>query len=129
LKTFFHNYWKTLTWAILIALLLFTSGENLPKQKILKIDHLDKLIHFALFLIHGLLILLEYSIRNKGYSLARKISIVLVILLYAAFTELIQAFFIQKRDGAWCDFAADALGIMTGIVLYTLLKKKITILS
>ena len=71
--------------------------------------------------------LIECNAGKSLLALYRKVSVISLPLLYAAFTELIQLFFVVDRTGDWSDFAADVLGIIIGIALYTLYKKKSTV--
>lgn len=129
MKTFFHNYWKTLCWAILIAILLFTSGENLPKKNIFKINHLDKVVHFLLFLGLEFLIFIEFTASKRIIPWKSIVLIIIVPTIYAALTEIIQLLFITERNGSWEDFIADIFGIGTGQVFYIFYTKRITDLS
>lgn len=124
MKTFFNNYWKTLSWAIIIAILLFTSGDNLPKNNILKINHLDKYAHFILFLGLEILILIESRTKKRNVNLTNILIIVFLPIIYAAITELIQLYFIFDRDGSWQDFIADIIGIIVGIIIYILYARR-----
>jgi VanZ family protein len=106
--------------------LLFTSGENLPKKNILKIPHLDKAVHFFLFLGLEFLLSIEFGAKKRIIPLKSILLIATVPIIYAALTELIQLFFIYDRDGAWLDFIADILGIIIGFVFYMFFRKRTT---
>jgi VanZ family protein len=101
----------------------------LPKKNILKIDHLDKYVHFILFFGLEILILIEFRAKKRNVHLTSILVIAFMPLVYAAITELIQLFFILDRDGTWQDFIADIIGIFVGIIFYTLYTRRATNLS
>ncbi|MBN2522150.1 MAG: VanZ family protein [Bacteroidales bacterium] len=124
MKVFFYKYWKTTIWFLLSAFALFTPGENLPAGNILQIYHIDKVIHFVIFLFLQFLFLFDFGYTKRSIPLKNQMVIFLAVIVYAALSELIQVFFITERNGSWFDFIADILGMTAGILLYTLFKKR-----
>jgi len=124
LKIFFYKYWKTIIWFLLSAFVLFIPGENIPTRSIFQIDHIDKVIHFAIFLFLQFLILFDFGYTKTFIPLKNQMVIFFAVIVYAALSELIQVFYIPERNGSWFDFIADILGMTTGILLYTLFKKR-----
>ena len=125
MKKFLYRFWKTIIWAFIIALILFAPGDRLTDKYNLKINHLDKIIHYLLFLVLEILILHDYNLKRKTLFYKEKILITLVILIYAALTELIQSLFITQREGTLIDYIADVFGIITGMLLYFLYKVRL----
>ncbi|MGD2033762.1 MAG: VanZ family protein [Bacteroidales bacterium] len=127
MKVFLHHYWKTLCWVTLTSFLLFTPGEKLPKENLFTFDHLDKVIHYFLFLILAILSLSdEHRAKTRSLTGINMVIIAGIIILYASCTELIQASLIPERTGAWGDFLADVLGTVTGVVLFHLRNSRAT---
>jgi hypothetical protein len=67
---------------------------------------LDKVVHFTIFAVVAALGL------RAGF---RSTVIVALLLCQAVLSELVQGFVLPQRGGDPADFAADALGIATGV--------------
>jgi len=125
LNILLYKYWRTIIWFLLSAFVLFTPGENLPVKSILQIGHIDKVIHFVIFLLLQFLILYDFGYTKTSIPLKNQMGIFFAVIVYAALSELIQVFFLSERYGSWFDFIADIFGITTGILIYTLFKKRV----
>ncbi len=86
----------------------------------------DKILHVILFA--GLVFLalrgflMQYH--NDHYRLIYT-SVLLVSVSIGAITEIMQKHIWTGRSGNVYDFGADALGCLTGLVIYNLVRKKI----
>lgn len=88
----------------LVALLL---GPGTPLER--EIVGLDKVAHFGAFglLLWSLGILFRYQPR---------LHLAVYAIMFGALTELIQG--VLGRDASWLDLLADALGIMTALLVW-----------
>lgn len=120
-----RNYFKTIVWAVLMLYMLFSPANALPKTGFFYIPHFDKIVHFGMFAILVFLFRVESERNAPEKHLMRNIFIVLG-LLFAALSEVIQYNFIAGRSGNIYDFIADAAGFIVGTAFYVFLWKKFT---
>ena len=69
---------------------------------------LDKVVHFGLFALVTWLVI-RAGVQPK--------SVISLMVVQAAASELTQHFFLAQRGGDWWDFAADLAGIAVGVGL------------
>lgn len=103
-----------IVWIIAICFLSFSPLDNV---KLPDFSAFDKLAHFAMYA----LLVFFLTIPLKGQMNAFSIGVILAIV-FSAFTELIQHFWVSNRFGDAFDFMANVLGIF---VAYFFLKKRI----
>jgi len=116
-----------LIWTLVIALLTMITGNYVPKVTTF-LDWLgtDKLVHLLLFGIyaylfaHGLQKQSSYAFLQKHALLAS----LLVGMVFAFFTEVMQANVIPGRNGNAYDFLADVLGCLLGILVWHITRRK-----
>lgn len=108
-----------LLWTLLIAALTLMPGNYIPKiTTFLDWFGPDKILHLLLFGIYSFL-LLEGFRRQQGNSLLQKHPIFVALLIgivFAIFTEVMQMHVIPGRHGNIYDFLADVLGSILGII-------------
>jgi VanZ family protein len=123
LKHFFKIYYKTVIWLCLMFYMLFSPESGLPKVKLLAIPYFDKFVHLGMFSLFVFLFLIdsEYQVRK----IRMYIFFIIPCLLFSAFSEIIQYFYISGRSGNIYDFIADFFGIAAGNLFYFLVWKKI----
>src|SRR5690606_23468896 len=108
-------YWLPLiAWTIIICLLSFSPLDNVQLPDL---SAFDKLAHFGMYalLVYFLAIPLKGQVRS--FSVGAVLAIV-----FSAFTEIVQHFWIANRFGDYLDFLANVLGVF---LAYLLLKNKI----
>lgn len=100
-----------LVWRLMFAVyFVFLNWQLLTPVTIVSPGGWDKLIHFfAFFVLTGLLML---AWRNQSAS-----RIMLVLLVYAALTEILQHF-IPGRSLSTLDWVADGLGVLAAVVIF-----------
>jgi VanZ family protein len=91
---------------VLFMLLLFLLP--VPAGPLKEATHLDKVVHFSVFLVFAVLFRLD-----KASSAARTL---VASLAFAAGIELLQ-WLLPYRDGDWWDFVAGAAGGIVGAAL------------
>jgi VanZ family protein len=120
---FLKSYYKSIIWAIIVAFILFTSGDEIPKFKLLDLYGIDKLIHIILFMVFQFLLLFD-SLNSMHFLNLRKIVLlVFIAIIYAGSSEIIQLIFIEKRQGSVFDFIADMVGVSLAYVIYLVYKR------
>lgn len=92
-------------WSITISIGCFWPSDHLPDLD----TNGDKYLHVLIFLFFASLW------RLAGWSVGR---VLVTGILYAGLIELVQAFApVINRSGDWLDFAADALGLLLGLLI------------
>jgi VanZ family protein len=119
-------YYKSIVWAIIIMIILFTPGNKIPHPSILNFANSDKLIHFVIFIILGYILLFEtWAIKFR--ILNRQIVILAIVAIgFGAFTELIQQYFAYERQGSFFDLLADVAGICMAYAIFFAFRKAIS---
>ncbi len=113
MKMLKSSNWPALLWTCLIFYALSMDPKGMGEMSLMKVDGIDKLIHFILFAVFSFLWaarLNEKSIDNENRLL------LLVIALGAAYgmgMEYYQKFFTSRSFSYW-DGLADALGAAAG---------------
>lgn len=119
--------WPSLSWAILILILVGFPGEYIPKVTSFW-DWLspDKFVHTIIFGVQAYLLLHGFNV--KFITGKRRSNLMLVLFVisvaFAALTELLQIYVFVGRFGNLFDFLADVSGVILGFVAYYLLNIK-----
>ena len=113
-------------WTLIIGVLMLTPGNYIPKISSF-LDWLgpDKLVHLFLFGTYTYLWSEGFHKQLKsrllqGYPLLFSF---IFGMIFATFTELMQAHIISGRNGNVYDFLANALGCALGILVWKIIKK------
>jgi len=114
-------------WAIIVLLLTGLPGTYFPTV-ITFWDWLspDKVVHIFIFMVQTFLLLMAF---NKQYleGETRLVSIWLILIgatVFALLTEVLQAYVFIGRNGNTYDFLADFVGVLVGLLVFNLYKKK-----
>ena len=107
---------KTLAiaWLLIISVLFFLPGSALPKENPFGITFFDKCVHFGFFAL--LLFLWRFYF---GPSLKYSYLLLLLAFCYGLGVEVVQHHFIPNRSFDWGDVAADMIGAVTGLVVWS----------
>ncbi len=109
-------FWKPLLWLAIICYALFIPADDLPLEPFFKIPHFDKMVHFGLFFVFCLFLLLTFKrLPLKYYFLAPLISILLRVTL-----ELSKHVLSNSRSSDIKDFIANSLGALASVMFYYL---------
>jgi len=113
-------------WTMLIALLTLIPGNYIPRVTTF-LDWLgpDKLVHLFIFGVYAYL-LIEGFRRQKPGSITHEhavLSGLLIGMVFAIFTEVMQRFVIPGRSGNYFDFLADLLGLLLGSMTWSIAKR------
>lgn len=117
---------KTSNYVTEIIVKIVTFNNDMTQtQKLYIAENMDYIIrkfaHFSIYLIGGMLI---YNYINTFDIKVNKKIIISIMIgeLYAAFDEFHQ-YFVSGRSAQILDVCIDSLGIITGIILISLIKK------
>jgi VanZ family protein len=114
--------WVSVTWTLIIFILLALPGSVIPKEEGFSIPEFDKFVHVILF--GGFVFLWSYYYSRKGLP-ARKLlriffGIFLIACAYGIGMEYVQKYFIPMRDFSEGDIIADILGAGIGYGICTI---------
>jgi len=120
-------YWKTIIWAIIIAVLSSIPGDDVSKIKILNIPHMDKIAHLGIYFILSFLFFLEAHRNSFAIKTNRKFSIAILFLcvLYGIIMEFLQFFLFQERSAEFLDIIANSTGSVLSLFVFLVLKNRI----
>jgi glycopeptide antibiotics resistance protein len=111
---------------MVVAMLYAIPGGDLPVVEVWDLLSFDKFAHFgvfallALFLSVGLKRQVSFPILNRRALR----SSALFCLIYGGLLEALQGILFEDRVSDWFDFAANALGVLFGLVIFRLLYGK-----
>jgi VanZ family protein len=110
------GYWPAALWALFILILTLLPLPHIPNALSNWDLSLDKMVHFILFAVLGILILKGNANRSKGIS-GRQLLILGLTILFGALTETMQ-YFLPDRTFSLADFAADGIGAIFGAIIF-----------
>ncbi len=114
----FKQYWKTLSWALVIFWLSTLSVEK-PRVSswLIYIPHVDKLVHFFMYFVLVTLALSDY-LKTKPLAVRQAwVLTALSCVVYGILMELVQSFLTSHRTGDILDAISNALGVLVGVLL------------
>lgn len=110
----------TFLWALVIFILCTLPGEELPNPPP-NIPHLDKIVHWGMFLILSLLLMLSAESKTTCSKTTLYLLVISVSFLYGGLIEILQHYFFQRSGDIW-DLTADVLGSITACCCYPFIK-------
>jgi len=106
---------------MVIAYLCFAPANEFRSVKI-SIPYFDKIVHFGMFFIAGVLI---KALVVRTPSAFHKVWLPVIFVFYAMLTEIVQYFYIYKREGDVLDWLADIFGLFLGMLVFRYIPKGI----
>ena len=103
-------------WAVVIAILSLLPGNDLPK---VRIPHIDKMVHFTIYLVFGALLMYGFAKQYKGKALRFKPEWIVIgfTALWGTLMEVMQLLFTKTRHFEYLDILTNIIGSILGIVL------------
>jgi VanZ family protein len=123
---FLRKFWKSILWTIIMGVMLFLPGNEIPHTKLLNFPNSDKFVHFILFAVLQFLIFYESKISPIELKFRNCLLLIGIVIFYGSASELIQEFFIYERSGSIFDFLADLAGLSFAFLFYVFFKKFIS---
>jgi len=110
------------SWGLLILIIIGTPGKYVPQPHgFWELISPDKIVHLLMFGPFSYLMARGIYAQSKDLKLAVWRSLIFGIV-YAIFTELLQFYVVQGRNGNIYDAIADSVGV--GLGLYIFYKKQ-----
>ena len=120
LTRFFTVYFPAILWAILIFFASSIPSYSIPSWGITTKDFI---LHFIEYSIFGFLLARVFLHSQHRVSWRSCILITLIGILYAASDEFHQKF-VEGRYSEFSDFIADSVGVIFGLIIFTILLQK-----
>lgn len=116
---FIKSFWPAIIWGILIFILSSFPGDDIPKSFIINIPFADKIIHFFLYFLLVILILLGSLRKSKTTLTIRKFLFAFFIsLFYGILLEFLQEVMFIMRGADLLDIAANTAGSFIGLLTF-----------
>lgn len=121
---FIKSYWPAIIWGIFIFIMSAFPGDDIPKSFIINIPFADKIIHFILYFLLVILVLLGSLRKSKTGLTIRKLLVVFFIsLLYGILLEILQDLVFIMRGADLLDITANAAGSFIGLLTFYYIKE------
>ena len=119
-------YLPAIFWLLVILVLSGYPGHKVPASPFWQFD---KLVHTGIYMVLSGLLLFAYS---KQYQDLKKrsfliLKVVLFVIFYGGFMEILQDYIFINRSGNWYDFVANTLGAILGVLIYPFVIKLLPI--
>lgn len=112
------KYYKSISVIAVVMVFSLLPADNADKILFIDFPHIDKIIHFFMYLILSLILLIDIHLYKKKPTSFYTLSVLTFILIFSGIIEIIQEVFILSRSGSFYDFAANLTGIILGYILY-----------
>jgi len=114
-----------LLWTAFIFVLIALPGNYFPQPTpFIKLFSPDKIIHLILFAPFSFLFLQTPWVKNATNTKSYFYALILGIV-YASCTELLQFFVFVGRNGNYFDAIADIFGVLIGVFLFHIKMKRL----
>ena len=119
------SFLPSIIWGIFIFIMSSFPGDDIPKSFIINIPFADKIIHFFLYFLLVILILLGYFRKSKTDLTIRKFLFAFSIsILYGILLEVLQDFVFIMRSADLMDIAANGAGSFIGLLTFYYIKER-----
>jgi VanZ family protein len=116
---FIKSFWPAIIWGIFIFIICSFPGDDIPKSFIINIPFADKIIHFFLYFLLAILIMLGTLKKVKTTLTIRYFLFTFFIsLFYGVLLEALQDFLFIMRSADFMDIAANSTGSFVGLVVF-----------
>ncbi|HGY57031.1 MAG TPA: VanZ family protein [Caldithrix abyssi] len=105
-------------WLLMMLFIFVMSSIPDLTQPVLVFDYSDKLIHFVVFGILGVLMARGFARSGNVFIRQHYVLTSIVFAVLFALTDEWHQSFVPGRTADWLDWLADTLGILIFIVLY-----------
>ncbi len=114
-----------LIWGVIIFMIISLPSSALPPTEVYNIPHFDKIVHFTMYAIFGVLMLFGFGRFKRNAEISHKHLIISITtgVFYGILTEFLQHCCFDDRHGNIYDVAANVFGTVFGVVLIVALNK------
>ncbi|MCK4630593.1 MAG: VanZ family protein [Bacteroidales bacterium] len=113
------SFWPAIIWGIFIFIICSFPGDNIPKSFIINIPFADKIIHFFLYFLLVILIMIGALRKVKTILTIRYFLLTFFISLFYGFLiEILQDFIFIMRSADFMDIIANSAGSFIGLLTF-----------
>ena len=113
------SFWPAIIWGIFIFIICSFPGDNIPKSFIINIPFADKIIHFFLYFLLAILIMLGTLKKIKTTLTIRHFLFTFFISLFYGFLlEVLQDLVFIMRNADFMDVIANSAGSFIGLLTF-----------
>lgn len=125
-KRILKYHWPWLAWLIGILIATGVPGDYVPRVITFEAwMRPDKIMHVLLYTGLVFLSLRSFMVQYQGqYVRYIYTGVLLISISIGGITELMQKFIFVGRNGNVYDFGADAVGCLTGLLIFNLMSQK-----
>jgi len=109
-----------IAWFIIMCILFFLPGSDLPQANWMDVIYLDKLVHIGLFAVLIFLWKSSFDLDLNHYNWV----LLLSAILYGLAVEFIQKCWVPNRSFDLFDLLADTAGSILGLIVWLRVYKK-----
>jgi VanZ family protein len=116
----FRHFTFSFAWAMLILLLSFVPGGELPDLSFWTLLTFDKMMHIFMYGILAFRTMMGASKQQTIWWMRHFSGLftIAVVTVFGASIELVQEFLIADRYGDWVDVLANTIGMLGGIYVF-----------
>jgi VanZ family protein len=119
------NFWLFTVWFAVILYLSFTPLTGWPKVNLFQKLYFDKLVHISMYALLSFFLLRSFfKLKNHVPSTSTVIGSVLFCMVVGASIEFLQPVLTMYRQFEWLDMVANAIGSLSGYLLFVFLMQK-----
>ena len=123
---FIKSFWPAIIWGIFIFIMSSFPGDDIPKSFIINIPFADKIIHFFLYFLLAILIMLGALKKVKTtLTIWHFLFTFFISLFYGFLLEVLQDLVFIMRSADFMDVIANSAGSFIGLLTfyYIILKR------
>lgn len=115
-----RNNKYTIFITLVIIYLSFANAKTFEDVDVLKIPYLDKIVHFALYFLLMLVIIIEH--RRSLSNTRLLILVALIPVIFGSIIELMQSDLTTTRHGDILDIFSNSAGVFCSVLLWLLVR-------
>lgn len=124
MRYIFKNYIKTLLLLAIITLVSLINLNKIDAPALVKIPHLDKLVHFGMYATLTFTFLWEnYARHHYQVIVSKALTIGILSALFGILMEISQQLITNYRSGNAWDELANITGVVCGWIAFKILKQ------
>ena len=119
------SYWPAIIWGVLIFIMSSFPGDDIPKSFIINIPFADKIIHFFMYFLLVILIMLGSLRKLKtGLTIRKFLFVFFISLFYGILLEILQDLVFIMRGADLLDIVANSVGSFIGLLTFYYIKER-----
>ena len=119
------SLWPAIIWGVFIFIMSSFPGDDIPKSYIFNIPFADKIIHFFLYFLLVILIMVGSLRKSKtGLTIRNYLFAFSISLLYGILLEVLQDIVFIMRSADLLDIAANGAGSFIGLLIFYYIKER-----